>query len=58
MPGYQMVNTGDGSELKVLQSGPDGRTVVYHSGTPTGSVPFPSLDDAAAERGLRVVAYC
>ncbi|HSS67776.1 MAG TPA: alpha/beta hydrolase [Nocardioidaceae bacterium] len=59
MPDYQLVRTPDGRDLEVLQSGvPDGRTVVYHSGTPTGSVPFPSLDDAAAERGLRVVTYC
>jgi pimeloyl-ACP methyl ester carboxylesterase len=59
MPDYQLVRTRDGRELEVLQSGvPDGRTVVYHSGTPTGSVPFPSLDDAATERQLRVVTYC
>jgi pimeloyl-ACP methyl ester carboxylesterase len=59
MPDYQLVRAPGGRELEVLQSGvPDGRTVVYHSGTPTGSAPFPRLDDAAAERGLRVVTYC
>jgi pimeloyl-ACP methyl ester carboxylesterase len=59
MPDYQLVRTDDGRELEVLESGkPDGRPVVYHSGTPTGSVPFARLDDAAVERGLRVITYC
>jgi len=56
---YVTVQTADGRALEVLQSGdPDGRVIVYHSGTPTGSVPFPQLDDRAVERGLRVVTYC
>jgi pimeloyl-ACP methyl ester carboxylesterase len=56
---YVTVRTADGRALEVLQGGdPDGRVVVFHSGTPTGSVPFPKLDDRAAERGLRVVTYC
>jgi pimeloyl-ACP methyl ester carboxylesterase len=59
MPDYRVLRTDDGRDLDVLLTGaPAGRTVVFHSGTPTGSVPFPPLDDAAAERGLRVVTYC
>jgi pimeloyl-ACP methyl ester carboxylesterase len=59
MPDYRLLRTDDGRELDVLLTGaPDGRTVVFHSGTPTGSVPFPPLDDAAAARGLRAVTYC
>jgi hypothetical protein len=42
---YVTVHTADGRALEVLQGGdPDGRAIVYHSGTPTGSVPFPKLD--------------
>jgi pimeloyl-ACP methyl ester carboxylesterase len=55
---YTMVPTADGRALEVLQGGaPDARVVVYHSGTPTGSVPFPAIDVPAAARGLRVVTY-
>jgi pimeloyl-ACP methyl ester carboxylesterase len=59
VPDYRIVRSDDGRDLDVLLSGaPDGRTVVYHSGTPTGSVPFPQLDEAAADRGLGVMTYC
>src|SRR3954452_502179 len=58
MPDYQLIRTPDGRDLDVLLSGaPAGPTVVYHSGTPTGSVPFAALDQPAAVRGLRVVTY-
>lgn len=52
------VPTADGRELEVLVTGPeDGTPLVYHHGTPQGAVPFGQLDEAAAERGLRVVSY-
>lgn len=48
----------DGRALEVLVTGPeDGFPLVYHHGSPTGAVPFPILDRAAAARNLRVVAY-
>jgi pimeloyl-ACP methyl ester carboxylesterase len=52
------VRTPDGRSLEVLLAGPqDGFPLVYHHGTPQGAVPDPLLEAAAAERGLRVVAY-
>ena len=37
------VRTGDGRELEVLRYGPpEGRPLVYHSGTPSGAVEFPA----------------
>jgi pimeloyl-ACP methyl ester carboxylesterase len=52
------VPTPDGRTLEVLLAGPDdGFPLVYHHGTPQAAVPHPDLDAAAAERGLRVVAY-
>jgi pimeloyl-ACP methyl ester carboxylesterase len=52
------VPTPDGRELEVLLAGPaDGVPLVVHHGTPSGAVPNPRMEHAAAERGLRVVAY-
>jgi pimeloyl-ACP methyl ester carboxylesterase len=48
----------DGRLLEVLLSGPDdGFPLVFHHGTPQAAVPDPLLEGAAAERGLRVVAW-
>jgi pimeloyl-ACP methyl ester carboxylesterase len=48
----------DGRLLEVLVSGPgDGFPLVFHHGTPQAAVPDPVLEAAAAERGLRVVAW-
>ncbi len=52
------VPTPDGRTLEVLVAGPaDGLPLVVHHGTPQGAVPEPALEQAAAERGLRTVAY-
>ena len=53
-----IVPTDDGRSLEVLDAGtPDGFPLVYHHGTPQGAVPFPTLERAAAEQGLRVISY-
>lgn len=47
-----------GGDLEVLVSGPeDGLALLYHSGTPSGAVPFPLLQRATDRRGLRLVTY-
>jgi pimeloyl-ACP methyl ester carboxylesterase len=52
------VPTPDGRSLEVLLGGaPDGFPLVFHHGTPSGAVPDPNLERAAAERDLRVIAY-
>ncbi len=52
------VPTPDGRHLEVLVTGPeDGFPLVYHHGTPQAALADPTLDDPAAERGLRVLAY-
>jgi len=49
-----IVPTADGRELEVLVSGPvDGLPVVFHTGTPSGPVPYEPTTRAAAEDGLR-----
>ncbi|MGB3370984.1 MAG: alpha/beta hydrolase [Rhodococcus sp. (in: high G+C Gram-positive bacteria)] len=53
-----IVQAADGRSLEVLQAGPeDGFPLVYHHGTPQGAVPFPTLERAAAENGLRIISY-
>ncbi|WP_206062766.1 alpha/beta fold hydrolase [Nocardioides piscis] len=53
-----IIATDDGRTLEVLDAGPeDGFPLVYHHGTPQGAVPFPTLERAAAEHGLRVISY-
>ncbi|MHB1430732.1 MAG: alpha/beta fold hydrolase [Streptosporangiaceae bacterium] len=52
------VRTADGRALHVLTAGPaDGLPLVYHSGTPSGLVPFEPMAEAAAALGLRLVTY-
>ncbi len=54
---YTTVPTPDGRALEVLLAGPeDGLVLVDHHGTPGAAVPDPLFEEAAAERGLRVVA--
>src|SRR4051812_20094274 len=53
-----MVPTADGRQLEVLVSGPmDRLPVVFHTGTPSGPVPYPPTTRAAADNGLRLVTY-
>ena len=52
------VPTPDGRTLEVLLAGPDdGVPLVVHHGTPTGAVPDPSMEEAAAANGLRTISY-
>ena len=52
------VRTGDGRDLEVLRDGPpDGRPLVFHSGTPSGAVEFPPITDAAVDRGWQLVTW-
>lgn len=47
-----------GGDLEVLVGGPgDGLALLYHSGTPSGAVPFPLLQRATDRNGLRLVTY-
>ena len=58
MAEYLEVPTPDGRILEVLTEGdPAGYPLLYHSGTPSGAVPFPTLDRSATEHRLRVVTY-
>ena len=53
-----LVDLPDGRVLEVAVAGPEGATpIVFHHGTPMAGVLFPPLVSAAAERGLRTVAY-
>ena len=53
-----MVPAGEGRELEVLVSGPaDGLPVVFHTGTPSGPVPYAPTTRAAADNRLRLVTY-
>jgi pimeloyl-ACP methyl ester carboxylesterase len=48
----------DGRTLEALSEGdPDGTLLIFHHGSPGAAVPFSSFDDAAAERGIRLVTY-
>ncbi len=48
----------DGRDLEVRVVGPeDGLLLVFHHGSPGAAVPFPMLERAAAERGLRVASF-
>ncbi len=48
----------DGRVLEALVSGPqDGVLLVSHHGSPGAAVPFPTVEEAAAERGIRVARY-
>jgi pimeloyl-ACP methyl ester carboxylesterase len=48
----------DGRVLEARVVGPDeGTVLLFHHGSPGAAVPFPPLEDAAAERGIRLVQY-
>jgi pimeloyl-ACP methyl ester carboxylesterase len=48
----------DGRALAVLVAGPrDGRTLLFHTGTPSGLIVAPQLAGIAAARGFRWVQY-
>jgi pimeloyl-ACP methyl ester carboxylesterase len=52
------LQTDDGRDLDVVVDGPaDGPVLVFHSGTPSGAVPFPILSGPAAARGMRTVSW-
>lgn len=52
------VRTPDGRDLEVMRDGPlDGRTLVFHVGTPNAPDEFPLLSDALDDRGWQLVAY-
>jgi pimeloyl-ACP methyl ester carboxylesterase len=52
------VEVADGRSVEVSASGPsDGRTLVFHTGTPAGLVEYPPIIEAAAASGLRTVFY-
>jgi pimeloyl-ACP methyl ester carboxylesterase len=52
------VTSSQGGALDVLLWGPeDGLPLLYHSGTPSGAVPFPLLERAAEAQGVRVVTH-
>jgi pimeloyl-ACP methyl ester carboxylesterase len=58
MSDYRVVRTADGRELEAVVAGPtDGDVLVWHVGTPSAAVPFPILEAAGADVGLRVVSY-
>ena len=47
-----------GRALEALVTGPeDGTLLVFHHGSPGAAVPFPTLERAAAERGVRLAQY-
>ena len=53
-----IIPAGNDRTLEVLDAGPeDGFPLVYHHGTPQAAIPFPTLERAAAEHGLRVISY-
>jgi pimeloyl-ACP methyl ester carboxylesterase len=47
----------DGRNLRVYDTGGDGRAVLWHHGTPQTGVLLAPLLDAAASRGLRLLSY-
>lgn len=52
------VDLPDGRVIEAASDGPaDGMALVFHNGTPTAGRLFPPMVAAAAERGLRTVAY-
>ena len=56
--GFSQVTTRDGRMLEVLTGGdPDGFPLLFHGGSPSAAVPYPPLDRAAADAGLRLITY-
>ena len=58
MTGLQQVDSPDGRTLEVLTGGdPDGFPLLFHGGSPSAAVPYPPLDTAVRDAGLRLVTY-
>lgn len=54
----QPFTTSDGRRLDLYVEGPDEATpLVFHCGTPGSGLPFPALEQALRERGLRYVSW-
>ena len=52
---FRTLPTPDGRDLEVcVQGATDGTLLVFHHGSPGAAVPYPTMDRAAAERGLRL----
>src|SRR5258708_7126244 len=52
------IDVAGGRKIAVLTTGPaDSVPLVFHTGTPSGLVPFARLTAAATARGLRTVLY-
>lgn len=48
----------DGRLLEaVVEGDPQGPLLIFHHGSPGAAVPFPALDQAVRERGIRLVTY-
>lgn len=53
-----LLDAPDGRLLEVRLAGPeDGFPLVHHHGTPQAAWPFPALEEAAADLGLRTITY-
>lgn len=58
MAEFLEVSTDDGRVLEVMTGGdPDGLGWLYHGGSPTAAVAFPTFEEAASRLGLRLVTY-
>ncbi len=54
----QTITTADGRLLEVVSAGPpNGRCLLWHSGTPSSAAIFPASLAAATERNLRIVTF-
>lgn len=53
---FTEVRTPDGRALEVLTGGdPDGFPLLFHGGSPSAAAPYPPLDAAVADAGLRLI---
>jgi pimeloyl-ACP methyl ester carboxylesterase len=53
-----LLTTPDGRRLEYLCTGPpDGRALLFHTGTPGGTIDFSEVTQAAAALGLRTIGY-
>jgi pimeloyl-ACP methyl ester carboxylesterase len=57
-PGIDTITTPDGRQLEYLVTGPaDGRTLLFHPGTPGAAADLSGLTGPAAALGLRTISY-
>jgi pimeloyl-ACP methyl ester carboxylesterase len=52
----EQLTLSDGRRLDFRVSGPEGKALVFHHGTPGAATPIGAIDRAAHARGLRVIA--